>query len=156
MNLSAFKAALNNLDKVTFSLPDGTIVPPHFHVTEIGLVHRHFIDCGGTERHEHTIVFQLFTATDYDHRLSVEKLKSILELSEKTLSLQNAEIQVEYQGVTIEKYDLGYSNDMFQLLSTQTDCLAKDKCGIPEVKPKVSLSHLQPESKGCIPGSGCC
>ena len=156
MDLSEFKAVLNNLDKVTFSLPDGTTVPSHFHVTEIGVVYRHFIDCGGTERHEHKIVFQLFTATHYDHRLSVEKLNSILELSEKTLSLPNAEIQVEYQGVTIEKYDLGYSNGMFKLLSTQTDCLAKDKCGIPEVKQKVSLSHLQPESKGCTPGSGCC
>lgn len=156
MNLSAFKAALNTLDQVTFSLPGGELVPPHFHVTEVGLVQRHYVDCGGTERKESSIVFQLFTATDYDHRLSAEKLKGILELSEKKLALADAEIHIEYQGRTIEKYGVEFANGQFNLQTTLTDCLAKDKCGIPEVKPKLRLSAVAMATKDCTPGSGCC
>jgi hypothetical protein len=37
-----------------------------------------------------------------------------------------------------------------------TDCLAKDKCGIPPSKPKVRLSTLGAEEAACTPGSGCC
>ena len=37
----------------------------------------------------------------------------------------------------------------------ETDCLAKDKCGIPEEKLKTSLSDLGSQN-ACTPGSGCC
>jgi len=33
-------------------LENGTMVPEHFHVTEVGVVTKHFIDCGGTVRNE--------------------------------------------------------------------------------------------------------
>lgn len=52
MKLSEVKQALTNLESVTFVLPDGTQVPAHFHVTEVGANTRHFIDCGGQERLE--------------------------------------------------------------------------------------------------------
>tara|TARA_Y100000782_G_C10187774_1_gene267858 strand:+ start:759 stop:1214 length:456 start_codon:yes stop_codon:yes gene_type:complete len=151
MKLNAFKTSLDQVDQITFSLPNGLIVPPHFHVTEVGLINKHFIDCGGTVRKEAVINFQLFTATDYDHRLSVEKLKSILELSEKTLQLEDLEIEVEYQGETIGKYGLEFNEKTFVLTGKKTDCLAKDKCGIPE--PEV----VEAKQEGCCtPGSGCC
>jgi predicted transcriptional regulator len=38
---------LDTLENVTFQLPDGTTVPEHFHVTEVGLITKNFIDCGG-------------------------------------------------------------------------------------------------------------
>ncbi|MDB2389549.1 DUF6428 family protein, partial [Flavobacteriaceae bacterium] len=100
--------------------------------------------------------FQLFTATDYDHRLSAQKLRSIIELSEQKLGMKNLPIEVEYQGDTIGKYGLEFVNGVFMLTSTQTDCLAKDKCGIPEQKPRVRLSTLQVKENACTPGSGCC
>ena len=87
---------------------------------------------GGTVREEQAVNFQLYTATDYDHRLSTEKLISIIELSEKALNLPDAEIEVEFQGRTIEKYGLAFVNGQFHLTMKQTDCLAKDKCGIPQ------------------------
>ena len=31
-----------------FILPDGDVVPAHFHITEVGHVAKRFIDCGGT------------------------------------------------------------------------------------------------------------
>ena len=46
MNLSEIKSALSQVDEVIFTQPDGKRVPAHFHVTEVGTVEKHFIDCG--------------------------------------------------------------------------------------------------------------
>ena len=86
MKLSEIKAILRKADVLQFELPGGNLVPGHFHVTEVGKVTKHFIDCGGTERLEEVINFQLWNANDYDHRIHPEKLIHIIELSEKFLS----------------------------------------------------------------------
>ena len=157
MKLNEFKNRLKELEQISFELPDGTLVPAHFHVTEVGNITKHFIDCGGTIRVEHRVNFQLWEANDYDHRLHPEKLLSIIELSENKLGLRDEEIEVEYQGTTIGKYGIEVNGNAFQLTSLTTDCLAKDKCGIPASKLKVSLASLTPISGGsCAPGSGCC
>jgi hypothetical protein len=155
MKLSEIKSHLASITEVTFVLPNGQVVPQHFHVTEVGKVEKHFIDCGGTTRKETAINFQLFTADDYDHRLSASKLSSIIMLSEAELNLPDAEIEVEYQAETIGKYHLRFAAGRFHLQPTQTDCLAKDKCGIPAAKPKIKLAELQ-KANTCSPGSGCC
>jgi hypothetical protein len=151
MTLSEIKTALQGLDQITFVLPDGSTVPPHFHVTEVGEITKRFIDCGGTHRSESVINFQLYTATDYDHRLGAEKLRSIIDLSETQLGLADLPIEVEYQGQTIGKYNLAFTDGAFYLLTKKTDCLAKDKCGIPEPVAEVAAA-----SSACVPGSGCC
>ena len=53
------------------------------------------------------------------------------------------------------KYNLGFNGKNFLLLNKQTDCLAKDACGIPTEKPKLKLSELE-TTNTCAPGSGCC
>ncbi|WP_179349875.1 DUF6428 family protein [Winogradskyella pacifica] len=156
MKLSEIKSKLKALDTIAFQLPNGTLVPNHFHVTEVGKISKHFIDCGGTVRTENVANFQLWEADDYDHRLHPEKLLNIIELSEKVLHIEDLEIEVEYQGDTIGKYGLDFDGTNFLLTSKLTDCLAKDKCGIPEKKPKLKFSDLQNEGPSCAPGSGCC
>ncbi|MEX1187874.1 MAG: DUF6428 family protein [Bacteroidia bacterium] len=156
MKLSHLKTFLKDLDQVKFVLPDGKSVPEHFHVTEVGKIEKHFIDCGGTVRKEEVINFQLWTANDYDHRLSTNKLSSIINLSEKTLNLGDNEIEVEFQSETIGKYGLDFQDGVFLLTSKQTDCLAKDNCGIPPEKLKVNLKELVIEQAACTPGGGCC
>ncbi|MFD0992774.1 DUF6428 family protein [Tenacibaculum geojense] len=158
MKLSDIKKHLQNLKTIAFELPDGSLVPEHFHVTEVGKVSKHFIDCGGTVRKEEVINFQLWNADDYNHRLHPGKLVNIIELSEKTLKLDdNLEIEVEYQGNTIGKYGLDFNGTNFILTTTLTDCLAKDKCGIePVAKPKLKLSEIQVSGNTCTPGGGCC
>ncbi|GHC59543.1 DUF6428 family protein [Ulvibacter litoralis] len=155
MRLSEIKNELNNLDKIAFQLPNGELVPNHFHVTEVGKITKHFIDCGGTVRNEEVANFQLWNANDYDHRLHPEKLLKIIELSEKILEIGDLEIEVEYQADTIGKFGLDFDGTNFLLTSKQTDCLAKDKCGIPSEKQKLSFSDLQP-ANSCDPNSGCC
>ena len=155
MKLSEVKENLKNIDHLIFKLPDGSLVPEHFHVTEVGSVHKKFIDCGGTLREESIVNFQLWNADDYNHRLHPEKLLKIIELSEEKLNIGDFEVEVEYQGETIQKFDLTYRNDSFHLLTKQTDCLAKDNCGIPEAKPRIRISDLSQRNE-CIPNNGCC
>lgn len=157
MKLSEVKQALTGMSEITFQLEDGTTVAPHFHVTEVGNVERHFIDCGGTIRKERSVNFQLYTASDYDHRLAAPKLLSIIELSERKLGIEDAEVEVEYQGSTIGKYGLEWKGGDFLLTNRFTDCLAKDNCGIPQQKPRIRLSAAtQTEGGCCTQGGGCC
>ncbi len=149
MNLSEVKQALAGVAAVSFKLPDGTYVPQHFHVTEVGLISRHFIDCGGVERQEQAINFQLWEAGDYDHRLAPQKFLHILELSRKVLGDADLEVEVEYQQSTIGKFGLMFDGTDFVLTNKATACLAQDACGIP--------AALLPKSKNaCSPGGGCC
>jgi len=147
MKLSEIKSTLSQLDQIAFMLPNGSLVPSHFHVTEIGNISKHFIDCGGTVRTENVINFQLWEADDYDHRLHPEKLVSIIELSEKVLELEDLDIEVEYQGETIGKFGLDFDGVNFLLTTKKTDCLAREACGVPEGETETSC---------CDPGAGCC
>lgn len=157
MKLSEVKSILHTLDEVVFRLEDGTYVPEHFHVTEVGMITRHFIDCGGTIRTEKRINFQLWYAGDTEHRLKPSKLLNIIELSEKQLGLEDAEVEVEYQIHTICKYTLTFDGKHFILQNTATACLAEDKCGIPQEKQKIKLSDLPIlNSNTCNPDLGCC
>ena len=156
MKLSEVKTAIQSLETLGFKLPSGELVPSHFHVTEVGKVTKHFIDCGGIERKEEVVNFQLWEANDYDHRLHPEKLLKIIEISERVLGIADGEIEVEYQGETIGKYGLDFDGQQFQLTAKTTDCLASDSCGIPPQKQKVSLSELNKNATSCAPGSGCC
>lgn len=154
MKFSEIKNLLPALDNVAFKLQDGSFVPEHFHVTEVGLITKNFIDCGGTVRNETVVNFQLWNANDFDHRLKPTKLLKIIELSEKVLNIGDHEIEVEYQSDTIGKYDLGFDGTNFLLRPKTTACLASDSCGIPE-KKKLELSEINNESC-CTPGGGCC
>ncbi len=155
MKLSEFKTNLNSVEILNFILPNGTKVPNHFHITEVGEISKHFIDCGGTERFEKVVNFQLWEANDFDHRLAPQKLTNIIQLSEKVLGIGDLEIEVEYQTETISKYGLEFENGNFLLVSKHTNCLASDKCGIPAEKLKVNLIDLSKENT-CTPGGGCC
>lgn len=153
MKLSQIKTILKEVETIGFQLPNGELVPNHFHVTEIGKITKHFIDCGGTERVEKVVNFQLWNAEDYDHRLHPEKLLKIIDLSEKRLNIGDLEIEVEYQSETIGKFGLDFDGQHFLLTTKQTDCLAKDQCGTSEVKPKASILVEQPS---CSPNGNCC
>jgi hypothetical protein len=155
MKLSEIKKQLSSATNVNFLLENGTAVPEHFHVTEVGVITKHFIDCGGTVRNEKVANFQLWNANDTDHRLKPGKLLNIIALSEKVLGMEDLEIEVEYQSDTIGKYGLEFQDGNFVLTTKQTDCLAKDNCGVPAEKQKVSLNDLKTETQPCC-GPGCC
>lgn len=156
MTVSEIKKHLQSVEALMFQLPSGDFVPQHFHVTEVGLVTKHFIDCGGTERFEKVANFQLWNANDTDHRLEPQKLLDIISLSEQKIGIGNFEIEVEYQSATIGKYNLDFNGNNFVLLAKQTDCLAKENCGLPSENSPKNKSILQNPATVCAPNSGCC
>jgi len=152
MKISEIKQALAEVEAVSFRLPSGDYLPAHFHVTEVGLVNKHFIDCGGVERREQVANFQLWEAGDYDHRLAPQKFLRILELAGKILGSNDLDIEVEYQQATIGKFGLIREGNDFVLTPKQTACLAQDACGIPDA----GFALPQLVVAGCTPGGGCC
>lgn len=152
MKLSEIKQILETAETVNFKLENGAFVPEHFHVTEVGVITKHFIDCGGVVRNEQVANFQLWDANDFDHRLKPGKLQKIIALSEDVLKMEDLEIEVEYQSETIGKYDLAFDGYNFVLQSKKTACLAPENCGIP--KQPFQLSDLKNNS--CSPDGNCC
>ena len=142
------------MDGVNFLLPNGTQVPSHFHVTELGSSTKHFIDCGGTERLERKATFQLWTSIDIDHRLKAEKLIRIIDMAAPLFEGEDPEVELEYQQETIGRFGLEVDENSLHMTALQTDCLAKENCGIPVEKAKKVMSSLT--ESACTPGGGCC
>lgn len=157
MTISELKSHLTDIDSVNFKLPNGKSVPSHFHITEVGLITKHFIDCGGKVRQERSANIQIWVAADLLHKLKPNGFLNILDISKKILGDDNLDIEIEYQTDTVGKYGLDFKNGDFVLTSKQTDCLAKENCGIPS--PKKIMNALKLEVVGsncCSPGGGCC
>lgn len=126
MKLSNVKQILPTLENVEFQLENGTFVPEHFHVTEVGMIIKNFIDCGGVIRTEKVVNFQLWNADDFEHRLKPNKLLNIIQLSEEKLGIEDLEIEVEYQSSTIGKYDLEFNGKTFVLKNKTTACIIEN------------------------------
>jgi len=154
MTFSELILALKQVDKIKFQLPNGKSVPAHFHVTEVGVVTKEFVDCSGTYRKTQQLSLQLWSSIDFHHQLKADKLIDILSMTQDKLSITDEDlpISVEYQGSTIELFELKFDGQTFQLTSTSTDCLAKSDCGVEKVKETVK----ELATACCTPGGGCC
>lgn len=149
MTIRELKSGLtSHEDKgLRIQLPDGELVPAHFHITEVAFVKKDFIDCGGTIRHEGKCQLQVWVADDHDHRVPVSRFLKILAHGEPVLPTEALPIELEYEHPTISQFPLGELaiDDEFVTLvlaTKHTDCLAKDVCGLTADR--------------CEPGSGCC
>ena len=156
MKLSEFKAALSQMKELNFVQANGQSIPAHFHITEAAFNTKHFIDCGGVERTEKNISFQLWTANDFEHRLVPTKLLQIIEIYQRKINSEDHEVEVEYQAETIGKYGLSVEGNNFVFVPKFTDCLASDSCGIPAEKLKKPMAELKTAAACCTPGGGCC
>jgi hypothetical protein len=148
MLLSEFKTLLaaNTSRFIRFTLPTGSKIPPHAHVTEVARIDKRFIDCGGTFRTETTCRLQAWFADDTDHRLTAGKLLVILDKSASFLEADNLEVDVEHEAPFISQFpisSLEADGDVLlvRLGIKHTACLAEDKC-LPPALNKISL--LQP------------
>ena len=99
MTLSDFKTLLqNNRDKgFRLVLPDKNAVPISFHITEVALVQKIFIDCGGTMRDTKTCQLQAWVGPDEDHRIAAGKMADVLGRAAHFLSSKNLELEIEYE-----------------------------------------------------------
>lgn len=140
MNVSELKAVLQAHEQAALRLvlPSGQQIPAHFHVTEVGRVEKNFIDCGGTRRQAVACQLQTWVSHDVDHRLAAGKLAKIFQLAESVLGSKDLPVEIEYGVDVAAQYQLsevqvGLDGLLyFVLVGKQTDCLAKDKCGVGE------------------------
>lgn len=156
MKISAFEKALMEVNTIVILKPDGQPIPAHFHVTEVGLKTKKFMDCGGTLRTQNKISIQLWVAEDFDHRLTPIKLTQILHAFREDIYAEDAEVEIEYQQQTIGLFEMEFDGRYFNLHHTHTACLAPDQCKPDHQKSKVKLSELGQKSACCPPQSGCC
>jgi len=118
-----------------FMLPDKAFVPAHYHITEVGRVHKDFIDCGGTVRSTTSCVLQVWVAHDVEHRLETTKLAKILQIAQPLLESDDLPVDVEYEDAVVSQYPIGGvevtpGGILFYLGTKHTACLAPDKCGV--------------------------
>lgn len=135
MNLTALKDILskNPTALVRFRLPDGSLSALHMHITEVGLVVKSFIDCGGTKRSTSYCLLQSWVADDIEHRLSAGKLHSIIEKAATLLGETDLAVELEHQleyatqfvlvSAEIESHEL-----VVVLAGKHTACLAPEIC----------------------------
>lgn len=153
MKTSEFKSLLDqHADlKLAFLLPDGSAIPAHAHVTEVGRVDKTFLDCGGDPHRDSTCQLQTWVAEDVDHRLTAGKLRNIFDLAASLLGDEDLDVEVEFEPKWISQFPVESASAhegvlTFQLGSKHTDCLAKETC----------LTELYPEKSDCCGSSGCC
>lgn len=140
------------------SLPDGLAVPVSFHVTEVGRVHKTFLDCGGTLRERTVCQLQVWVGEDYDHRIETRKMAGILEKGKALLTDETMPVEIEYENrvisqYTIEGHELAADAVVLKLAHKHTECLAPDLCGLG--MPGLRLPAISGTSPCCGP-SGCC
>ena len=108
MKLGEFKSLLSdNADKqFSIALPNQNQVPMSFHITEVGLVSKTFIDCGGKVHSTQTCQLQVWVGEDEDHRLNAGKLARILDLSRSVVPDDELVLEFEYEddGPTVDKF----------------------------------------------------
>ena len=155
MNLQELKSCLQARPElnVAFALPDGRLIPAHYHVTEVGHIAKKFVDCGGTHRSSETCVLQTYVGSHKDdgHRLTAGKLAHILNLAGSILPSGELPVEVEYEDGVVSQFPLvgaGLVGDTLTLQSglKHTDCLAKQKCGLDD---DCGCSSESVEPEGC-------
>ena len=139
-------------------LPDGEPVPVSFHITEVGRVHKTFLDCGGTPRETITCQLQVWVGKDYDHRIETGKMAGILEKGKPMLPDESVPVEIEYEDrvisqYTIESHELTGDAVILKLAHKHTECLAPELCGLQ--MPDLRLPAIGGKSNCCGP-SGCC
>jgi len=137
-------------------LPDRSAVPVSFHVTEIGLVHKTFIDCGGTLRETRACQLQVWVGEDYEHRIETGKMAAILGKGKSLLPDDSVPVEIEYEDKVISQYTIpghetGDDAVILILAHKHTECLAPELCGLPAIN---RLPAIDTKSTCC--GPNCC
>lgn len=138
MRLQEFKTLLeaNREKQFLLQLPNAKTVPQSFHITEVGLVSKTFIDCGGKVHTAQTCQLQAWIGPDVDHRIEAGKMADILKISQSIVPSDTLDLEIEYEDDIISQYPVAeavVTDDAvtLRLTTKHTDCLAKELCLVP-------------------------
>lgn len=140
-----FIDSLSNIPQssIEFYLPNGKQIPAYFHITDVGSVFRHFIDCGSQVRNESYVQIQIWLGKDTEHSLNGETVLKILShcdvVLDKLPDLQSTDVIIEYKEELTSQYPIEHIEQTGQavkiyLTSSETQCLSairhnKEKTG---------------------------
>lgn len=164
MTLLELKTLLSSHAGALFRLrlPDGAPVPLSFHITEVGRVHKTFLDCGGTLRETVTCQLQVWVGEDFSHRIETGKMAAILEKARACLPDESVPVEIEYGEQAISRYLISGAEILpdavvLTLEPKRTECLAPELCGVPPRKSGARSFAVEPLSGSrCAPGGNCC
>lgn len=142
-----------------FEYAPGLLVGANYHITEVKNVTIDSVDCGANPDFWKETIIQLYESPlekDKREYMSAYKALSILKKVDKIKPMErDVEVKFEYSNQSfhtaqlfVNEYQIVGDNLLLKLGVEQTDCKAKETCGIPE-KAAESVS-------ACTPGSGCC
>jgi Family of unknown function (DUF6428) len=140
MNLTELTSLLTSHSSRVFriALPEGHSVPISFHITEVGRIHKVFLDCGGKLRESIICQLQIWVGEDYDHRVETGKMAAILHKARLYLPDGTIPVEIEYEDriisqYTIRSHELTDDAVILQLAHKHTECLAPELCGLPSI-----------------------
>lgn len=140
MNLYELKSLLVAHSERDFrlALPDNNTVPISFHITEVGRLHKTFLDCGGKLRESTTCQLQVWVGEDHQHRIETQKMAAILEKAKTLLPDDSIPVEIEYEDRVISQYtiaghDVSADSVVLRLAHKHTECLAPELCGLPSL-----------------------
>lgn len=162
MNIANFLSSLRTHPEkpLCLILPDGGMVPAHYHITEVGHVQKRFIDCGGTRRTLDTCLLQTWVHDDLDHRLLAGKLATIFDKAGDVLPHHDLPVEIEHEDAVVAQFPVESAEVMdgvlaFRLGWKHTDCLARGVCLPGTCAPEAPARPASAPSC-CAPGSACC
>ncbi|MBT8305984.1 MAG: hypothetical protein KJN85_03525 [Maribacter sp.] len=151
----------DNPDKsLLFEYKDGHFVDANYHITEVKNITIDAVDCGAnTDFWKETIVQLWESPMEKDKReyMTTNKALDILKKVDRMKPMEReVEIKFEYSNPTfhtsqlfVNAYRIESNKLVMQLGVEQTDCKAKDTCGVP-------VEEVGKKEVCCSPGGGCC
>ena len=151
----------NENKALLFEYNEGQFVDTNYHITEVKNTAIHSVDCGGRADQWNETIIQLWESPEEKGKIGYLKVQKASEIFDRVHNIHpidgEAIVKFEYSNETFHKahleihnIELTSSKVIVKLFVTETDCKAKDVCGVPET----ALASEQQNS--CAPGSGCC
>ncbi len=143
-----------------FEYASGRYVGAHYHITEVKNITIDSVDCGaGTDFWKETVI-QLWESPSEKGTRDFMKAFKALGILNKVNRIKpmdpDTEVKFEYGNAdfhTSQLFVKGYRVEnkrlIVQLAVEQTDCKARETCGVEVAEELASESN-------CAPGSGCC
>lgn len=159
-----FDLLKQNADKsLVFEYAPNQWIQPNYHITEVKHISVDSVDCGSQLDQWNETIVQLYESPNEpktEDYMSVYKALGILTKVGKMKAYDlSSEIKFEYSNpnfhtaqLFVDDFDITSNNLVLKLSINQTDCKAKDICGIEEPN-KLELTN---STSCCDPKSGCC
>lgn len=143
-----------------FEYKKGSLVGANYHITEVKNITIDSVDCGAkTDFWKETIIQLWESPEEKDKRdfMSADKALAILNRVDGIKPMERqVEVKFEYSNANfhtaqlfVNDFEINSDQLIMKLGVEQTDCKAKETCGVPDEK-------VAQEENACAPGSGCC